>query len=346
MSIQFCGTCGQPLIPDQLFCQHCGSRADEFATRAGPAAGSANMAPGGMLYCGECGTLVSSRDAVCRRCGAPLEAGRNPFSTRAGNDGPGIGGVSPYSSDAQSRAYQQPPPGNRPASPAGKPASSWASDYGYPEQAYPQDDPPTFSTGIMPRSPQPRPNGPSSAGGPPSFPNAQMPPSRPRWPLILAVALVALVLIIGGSVFLLAHQQGNGGQVNGATGTPGITQTAVTPSPTEAALTGPNAQALVNQFYTDINSKNYDAAYDLLSTNYQSTQSRENFKAGYQTTVSDSWTFGGTQTLSDGSVQVNITLTAIDNKNGTNVTTVYTGYYIVIKENGQLRIDKGVLSKQ
>lgn len=198
----------------------------------------------------------------------------------------------------------------------------------------------------MSHSPQLRPNTPPSAGGPPSFSDVQIPPRRPRWPLILAVALIALVLIVGGSVFLLAHQQGNGGQVNGSTATPGITQTVVTPSPTEAALTGPNAQALINQFYTDINSKNYDAAYDLLSTNYQKGQSRENFKAGYQTTVSDSWTFGGTQTLSDGSVQVNITLTAIDNKNGTNVTTLYTGYYIVIKENGQLRIDKGVLSKQ
>lgn len=345
MSIQFCGTCGQPLIPDQLFCQHCGSRADEFATRAAPAAGSANMAPGGMLYCGECGALVSSRDAACRRCGAPLEAGRNSFSTRARNDGPGIGGVPPYSPDAPSRAYQ-PPPASGPASPADKPASSWASNYGSPEQAYPPDESPTFSTGVMSHSPQLRPNTPPSAGGPPSSLNAQMPPRRPRWPLILAVALVALVLIVGGSVFLLAHQQGNGGQVNGSTATPGITQTVVTPSPTEAALTGPNAQALINQFYTDINSKNYDDAYNLLSTNYQKGQSREDFKAGYQTTVSDSWIFGGTQTLSDGSIQVNITLTAIDNKNGTNVTTVYTGYYIVIKETGQLRIDKGILSKQ
>lgn len=163
---------------------------------------------------------------------------------------------------------------------------------------------------------------------------------------MLAVALIALVLIVGGSVFLLAHQQGNGGQGNGSTATPGITQTVVTPSPTEAALTGPNAQALINQFYTYINSKNYDDAYNLLSTNYQNGQSRENFKAGYQTTVRDSWIFGGTQTLSDGSVQVNITLTAIDNKNGTNVTTVYSGYYIVIKENGQLRIDQGNLNPQ
>ena len=344
MSIQFCGTCGQPLIPDQLFCQHCGARADELATRAAPAIGSANMAPGGMLYCNECGAPVNSRDAACRRCGAPLEAGRNSFSTRAGNDGPTVGGVPSYAPDAQSRAYQQ-PPGGGPASPVGKP-SSWASDYGYPAQGYPPDDPPTFSTGVMPRSSQPRPNGPSNAGAPPSFPNTSLPPRRPRWPLLLALALVALVLIAGGSIFLLTHQQDNGGQVHGSTATPGSARTAVTSSPTEVTLNGPNAQALINQFYTDINSKNYDAAYDLLSTNYQSGQSRENFKAGYQTTVSDGWNFGGTQTLSDGTVQVNITLTAIDNKKGTNVTTVYTGYYIVIKENGQLRINKGVLNPQ
>lgn len=164
--------------------------------------------------------------------------------------------------------------------------------------------------------------------------------------MILAVALVALALIVGGSIYLLANQQGTGGQTTRPTATPRGGQSTITPGPTEAALNGPNAQALINQFYTDINSKQLDAAYDLLSTNYQGTQSRENFKSGYQTTVSDTWTLGDTQTRSDGSIQVPITLTAIDNKNGTNVTTTYTGYYIVIKENGQLRIDQGNLTAQ
>ncbi|HEU5199055.1 MAG TPA: zinc ribbon domain-containing protein [Ktedonobacterales bacterium] len=344
MGIQFCGTCGQPLIPDQLFCQHCGSRADEFATRAAPASGSAQMPPGGMLYCGECGAAVSSRDTACRRCGAPLELIRNSFTTREGNDEPIVGGVPPYTQDRQSIAYQQ-PPSSSPASLAGKPAS-WASDYGSSARDYPPDDPPTFSTGVSSISRQSHPKGPPSAGAPPSFPNAYVPPRRPRWPLILAVALVALALIVGGSIYLLANQQGTGGQTTRPTATPRGGQSTITPGPTEAALNGPNAQALINQFYTDINSKQLDAAYDLLSTNYQGTQSRENFKSGYQTTVSDTWTLGDTQTLSDGSIQVPITLTAIDNKNGTNVTTTYTGYYIVIKENGQLRIDQGNLTAQ
>lgn len=342
MSIQFCGTCGQPLVPDQLFCQHCGSRADEFATRAGPAPGSANTPPVGTLYCGECGAAVSSRAAACRRCGAPLELARNSFSTRGGNDEPTVGGVPPYSPERQSNVYQQPTPGSRPA---GKP-SSWASDYGYPARDYPPDDPPTFSTGVSSIAAQSRPNGPPRAGAPPSFPNASVPPRRPRWPLILAVALVALALMVGGSVYLLVNQQGNGGQTTGPTVTPGGGQSTITPSPSEAVLNGPNAQALINQFYTDINNKQLDAAYDLLSTNYQSAQSRDNFKAGYQTTVKDTWTLGDTQTLSDGSIKVPITLTAIDNKNGTNVTTDYSGYYIVIKENGQLRIDQGNLNPQ
>ncbi len=164
--------------------------------------------------------------------------------------------------------------------------------------------------------------------------------------MILAVALVALALMVGGSVYLLVNQQGNGGQTTGPTVTPGGGQSTITPSPSEAVLNGPNAQALINQFYTDINNKQLDAAYDLLSTNYQSAQSRDNFKAGYQTTVKDTWTLGDTQTLSDGSIKVPITLTAIDNKNGTNVTTDYSGYYIVIKENGQLRIDQGNLNPQ
>lgn len=164
--------------------------------------------------------------------------------------------------------------------------------------------------------------------------------------MILAVALVALALIVGGSVYLLVNQHGTGGQATGPTATPEGAQSTITPSPTETALNGPNAQALINQFYNDINAKQLDAAYDLLSTNYQSTQSRDDFKSGYQTTVSDTWTLGDTQTLSDGSIKIPITLTATDNKNGTNVTTVYSGYYIVIKENGQLRIDQGKLNPQ
>ncbi len=117
-----------------------------------------------------------------------------------------------------------------------------------------------------------------------------------------------------------------------------------TPSPTPVVLTPDTASALINQFYIDINNQQYDAAYDLLSTEYQQTQSRQNFKNGFSTTVQDTLNIQDTQMQPDGTIRVDLTLQAIDNKNGTDVTTNYTGYYIVELENGQLRIKSGHLT--
>jgi hypothetical protein len=118
--------------------------------------------------------------------------------------------------------------------------------------------------------------------------------------------------------------------------------TAPSPSPTAVVLDTDTAQQLVEQFYTDINAKQYDAAYNLLSPEWQQTQSRQNFDNGYQDTVMDTLTINNAQQLSAATVQVNVQLVA----QNTNGTVTYVGYYIVTIENGQLLLLKGDLNQQ
>jgi hypothetical protein len=160
---------------------------------------------------------------------------------------------------------------------------------------------------------------------------------------VLAVVLVALALIVGGGLFLILHGSGGNPQANGATPTsapgtvqtPGITPTpGVTPSPTPVVLNTETASALIQQYYDDINAKDYNAAYDLLSPEYQAKQSRQSFISGFQNTVHDTLTIDNAVPRSDGTVEVDIHLQAQE----TSGTSNFAGYYIVTKENGKLLI--------
>ncbi len=369
MSVQYCGTCGQPLISGQLFCQHCGARTDENATRAAISVGPGSQpVSGGTLYCGQCGALVNSQDRSCRRCGAPVEPGPGLVSDPSLTDAPTMRAtpIPPgYQTQAPTRTYGSPMPGSGPAQPAGwasapgsgpaQPAG-WASASAYNPQAGRPDEAPTFATNMpYAGTPPPQIGRGSAAPGqrtPPYVPAGPGRPSGQRWPLVLAIVLVALALIVGGSLFLLLRQPGNGGQTAGQTATtaPGVTATAtvnqVTPSPTQVVLNTTTARAVIEQYYEYINEKNYDAAYDLLSPEYQQTQSRQNFKDGFQNTINDTLMVLSAEALSDGTVQVDVTLQALENNNGAMVTSCYSGYYIVEKENGQLLIKSGNLNKQ
>jgi hypothetical protein len=174
--------------------------------------------------------------------------------------------------------------------------------------------------------------------------------------------VVVAMLLLGGGGAVFALRVLNTGQTTTnptaapitqisptrpAAPTAGITPTPVLPpTATPVLLTPDTASALIQEYYADINARNFDAAYDLYSTSYQQAHSRQSFVTGFQTFVQDTLTIQGAQTLADGTVEVDITLMAIDNKNGTQVTTNYAGYYIVIIENGALRILRAKVNKQ
>jgi ribosomal protein L40E len=351
MSVQYCGSCGKPLIPGQLFCQHCGARNDENATRVEPVPQAPSRTPGGTMYCGQCGFLLTAQDRACRRCGTPVDFPNALIADESISDAPTIGVSTPDAQATfQAHGTAMPAAGYPPQPSVSQPSSA---PYSPPPPSVPYDAS-TFST-VAPygQPPGAARGAPGYQAGPP--PNYPPPRKKQPWPLIVSLVIVGLLLIVGGGV-VLALRSGNGTQTgNNPTATPAPDKTSTTaitpsptipPSPTPVGLTPDTASALIQEFYADINARDFDAAYDLLSSAYQQRQSRQNFKNGFVTTVQDTLTIEGAQTLSDGTVQVNVTLVAVDNKNGSQVTTVYTGYYIVILENGALRITKGKLTKQ
>ncbi|HEY7127488.1 MAG TPA: hypothetical protein VH540_26395 [Ktedonobacterales bacterium] len=347
MSVEHCGSCGKPLIPGQLFCQHCGARNDDNATRVEQVSQPPGSGPRGAMHCGNCGFLLTAQDRTCRRCGAPVGSLSPLVVDESINDAPTLG-VSFQDPQAsfQTRGAAAPATGYPPQPQISQP-------YNAPYHPAPSPvpyDAPTFSA----VSPYSQPSGPARSGPgyrdgpPPGYPTAP-PPKKSRWPLIIGLVIVGVLLIAGGGA-VLALTSGNSPQTGDnptATTAPIITATTVvTAGPTQVVLTTESATALVNQFYADINARDFDAAYDLLSQSYQQKQSRQSFKNGFLTTVQDNLTIQGAQTLSNGTIQVNVMLVALDNKNGSQVTTTYTGYYIVILEKGALRIDRGSLQKQ
>jgi Tfp pilus assembly protein FimV len=140
----------------------------------------------------------------------------------------------------------------------------------------------------------------------------------------LAGVLVALALIAGGVALLLLRQQ-----------------------PGQPVLTPATASALVQQFYSDVNAQHYSDAYALLSNEWHHQTSLTDFSNGYQNTLNDTLKIEGTQTLADGTIQVNVQLQALEqHADGSRGTTVYAGFYVIGKEDGKLRILRGTLNPQ
>ncbi len=170
------------------------------------------------------------------------------------------------------------------------------------------------------------------------------PPSRPRlWPLV-AVVLLLILLTLGG-VFIGLHLGGTPVPISPtATSIPNPTSgatvapTSVPPSPTPTPSPAQQAQTVVQQYYNDINNTDYQSAYNLWGSSYQSSHSYSSFVNGFSNTVHDSVTFGTITPLSDGTVQVGITLQAVDNNSSGTVTHTFQGYYIVGQENGSWKL--------
>lgn len=219
---------------------------------------------------------------------------------------------------------------------------------------------PSLQSGnILPGSQQPAPSSPGyetpKAYSVPStqsaYPNATAPysayppPPAPRkyapWGFItLALLFVGSTIaffVIGPTQF--AHIFTKTENTPLATTAPQVTPTAqpqVTPTPQDQPTPTPQqptpsptlspvqqAQMVVKNYFDSLNSKDYQSAYNLWQNNPQTYQ---DFANGFSDTKHDDCVFGETTQLSDGTMQVNITLTATSNSDQ---QTVYTGYYIV-----------------
>jgi hypothetical protein len=95
------------------------------------------------------------------------------------------------------------------------------------------------------------------------------------------------------------------------------------------------AVSLLEQYYADINNKDYSDAYSIWGSAYHKSTSSYQFAIGFANTrsVSISISSEGATILSDGMVRVPLTITSVNTSGTGTVSHTYQGYYIVGMEN-------------
>jgi len=315
-----------------------------------------------MAFCGQCGLLLNPDAQKCPRCGTatdfdaivpatPTNTNEATFIARA--DKTQLKEI-PHTPPPQAAPTSSPSyPVERTSSPGYTPQSG--SGYPIPGVSVPNYMPQSASNYAPPGVSQPG-FYPITDPGYPSQPPVQ-PPKKRTWPLVLVVLLALLLGAGTATLFILGptHLPQMFGSGNVATPTavptaqpspttqPQSTPTAqpsptVQPSPTAQPCPTPQpsptpqvtqqAQASVQQYFTDINNKDYQSAYNIWVNN---PQTYAQFQQGFAHTQHDDITLGDAIVQSDGSVQVNITIRSTEDAasgTGTQVST-YQGYYIM-----------------
>ena len=96
------------------------------------------------------------------------------------------------------------------------------------------------------------------------------------------------------------------------------------------------AVSLLEQYYADINARDFNDAYNIWGSAYRKSTSSYQFAKGFDYTRSVSIAINseGVALLNDGTVKVPLTITSINTSGSGTVTHTYQGYYIVGIENG------------
>ena len=117
------------------------------------------------------------------------------------------------------------------------------------------------------------------------------------------------------------------------------------PVPAPAASPDPlqAAQAVVQQYHSDINARNYPDAYSLWGADFHSLTDYCSFVEGYARTRGDDVHIDNTTQLSNGTVQVVATFNATEDTDSGTTMTVYHETYIGGQEYGAWRIISGKL---
>jgi hypothetical protein len=103
------------------------------------------------------------------------------------------------------------------------------------------------------------------------------------------------------------------------------------------------APAVVQQFHSDINARNYPDAYSQWGTDFHNTTDYCSFVEGYSRTRNDTVHIDTTTQLSNGTVQVVATVNATENTNSGTTMSVYHETYIDGQEYATWRIISGTL---
>jgi ketosteroid isomerase-like protein len=131
----------------------------------------------------------------------------------------------------------------------------------------------------------------------------------------LVLILLGLIFILGGFVLFMVQHHNNSGSAGG---------TGSQPSPTQ------QAQAVVQQYYGDINKHDYTSAYALWKNN---PQNLANFSQGFQNTLNDQLTINQVAQQADGTVKITVTVSATEKKaSGGQQQSSYHGNYVLAQQ--------------
>ncbi len=167
-------------------------------------------------------------------------------------------------------------------------------------------------------------------------------------PLIVLVITLVLVGLRVGGVFASSF---NNPFSFGQSQTPPITQSTPGTTPTDTPIPSPipsavdAAKQVVVQYYNDINQRDYQAAYNLLSPAFQRSLSYSTFEEGYSVTIHDDVIFNSVSQNSDSSVSVSTTLNTYEYTNSVPTHNTFLWNAKLIQVNGDWRIDSAQQTK-
>lgn len=318
-----------------------------------------------MVFCGQCGLQLAPGDTRCPRCGAEVDPNATAAATDFHPNDPTVQSPSLLATQRQAAPGNQQRLVLRPsqdennydystqrvseaANGAGVPGLSSSATRGAP---YPGYAPPTTPAPDGSYPPQRM----SYAGYVPQGGTLPAPPDQVRRrhskgrTAGLLIILLGLLLILSAMVLFAMSHRGTHASTNGGgtgvSGGTGATVTAVSTPQLSQAET--QAQAVIQQYYSDVNQHDYRAAYNL-RTDLEKKETFPAFRNGYKNTVQDQVTFGQTTTRADGSVKVFLTIQATEAaaSGGGTQQTIYKGYYIVGQQSdGTWKIVGGYLAR-
>ncbi len=173
------------------------------------------------------------------------------------------------------------------------------------------------------------------------------PPKRNRtlWILIAVTSVLILAVItLIAFRFMGATPSSNTGTntqpAGTSTGGNASPSNGTTPStnPSGSSVTPQQAVAVVSQYYTHINAKDYQDAYNLWGSSYQHSTAYAAFSQGFATTQKANVQIGNAVALSNGTAKVPVTVTAAVSDIASTTVSTYQGYYVVEQEQGSAKL--------
>ncbi len=292
-----------------------------------------------MEFCGHCGYLLPPDRTTCPRCGRPVETGQQREdahlydATIASAWSLPAKAPEAVPSPEQQQLVLHPQDSEYGYGAGGQIASEPTNRVDARSYVPPNPPTPNVST------PYPGFMQPGSMGYAPVSGQFETEPARRggrgRAGLLVFILLI-LLLLLGSAVTLTLQYTG---VINLPLPLP-RPPVAVTPPLTPSQ----QAQAVVQQYYADINNKDYQAAYSLW---WHSSFSYDAFASGYAHTQHDDITIDSVTSLPNGAVQVNITINATeDGPTGAGpVHSTYQGSYVIGQESGAWKFLSGSFHK-